>query len=91
MTDQPEPPVDEHGEVLSFEQALSELERIVQDLERGQLDLESALQAYERGTGLHKYCRSKLDDARLRVEKITADAGGEPVATTDETASYRPY
>ena len=35
---------------MTFEQALAELEKIVQDLERGQLDLEAAITAYERGT-----------------------------------------
>jgi exodeoxyribonuclease VII small subunit len=56
---------------MSFEQALTELEKIVQDLERGQLDLEAAIQAYERGTALKEHCQRKLQEAQLRVEKIT--------------------
>ena len=69
-------------EAMSFEQALAELERIVQDLERGQLDLEAAISAYERGTLLKEHCGRKLREAQLRVEKITlresAPTGVEP-------------
>jgi exodeoxyribonuclease VII small subunit len=56
---------------MSFEQALAELERIVQDLERGQLDLDAAITAYERGTQLKLHCEGKLREAQLRVEKIS--------------------
>lgn len=61
---------------MSFEQALAELERIVQDLERGQLDLEAAIQAYERGTRLKEHCQRKLQEAQLRVERITLKDDG---------------
>ena len=70
-------------ESLSFEAALAELEAIVQRLERGQLDLEASIAAYERGTALRRHCAAKLDEARLRVEKITFEKDGtvklEPV------------
>ena len=62
---------------LSFEAALGELEAIVQRLERGQLDLEASIEAYERGTALRRHCATKLEEARLRVEKITFDKGGD--------------
>jgi exodeoxyribonuclease VII small subunit len=61
---------------MSFEQALAELELIVQKLERGQLDLDSAIQAYERGTALRQHCNSKLREAELKVEKLSFDADG---------------
>ena len=61
---------------MSFEQALAELEKIVQDLERGQLDLEAAIRAYERGTALKAHCQRKLQEAQLRVEKITLGPDG---------------
>ncbi len=61
---------------MTFEQALAELEKIVQDLERGQLDLEAAIQAYERGTQLKEHCRCKLQEAQLRVERITLGPDG---------------
>jgi exodeoxyribonuclease VII small subunit len=62
---------------MSFEEALAELERIVQDLERGQLDLEAAIQAYERGTRLKEHCQRKLQEAQLRVERITLKDDGK--------------
>jgi exodeoxyribonuclease VII small subunit len=61
---------------MSFEQALAELEKIVQDLERGQLDLDAAIRAYERGTALKEHGQQKLQDARLRVERITLAPDG---------------
>lgn len=61
---------------MSFEEALAELEGIVQKLERGQLDLESSIQAYERGTALRAHCAEKLRQVQLRVEKLTLDREG---------------
>ena len=61
---------------MSFEEALAELEGIVQKLERGQLELESSIQAYERGTALRQHCAEKLRQVQLRVEKLTQDREG---------------
>jgi exodeoxyribonuclease VII small subunit len=75
----PEPaaePAPAEAPPLSFEQALAELEKIVQDLERGQLDLEAAIQAYERGTLLKEHCERKLKEAKLRVDRITLGPDG---------------
>ena len=63
---------------MSFEEALAELESIVQRLERGQLDLEASIAAYERGTLLRQHCAEKLRQAQLRVEKLTLDREGNP-------------
>ena len=60
---------------LSFEQALAELEKIVGALESGQTPLEESIRIYERGAALKSHCESKLEAARLRVEKITLSAG----------------
>ena len=64
--DQPQVP---EGTPMTFEQALAELERIVQDLERGQLDLEAAIVAYERGTALKEHCERKLKEAEVTREE----------------------
>ncbi len=65
---------------LSFEDAMKELERIVRELESGQVKLDEAVTAYERGAALKKHCESKLTEARAKVEKITgAGKGVEPV------------
>ena len=62
---------------LSFEQALAELERIVAELESGQAPLEQSIERYERGARLKAHCESKLEAARLRVEKIVVGPNGE--------------
>jgi exodeoxyribonuclease VII small subunit len=67
---------------LGFEEAMKELERIVRDLESGQVKLDDAVKAYERGAALKRHCEAKLADARTKVEKITGagkNLGLEPV------------
>ncbi len=66
---------------LSFEQALAELERIVQQLESGQAPLEQSIDLYERGAKLKAHCEAKLEQARLRVERIVVGPGGEAQRT----------
>jgi len=61
---------------LSFEQALAELEGIVQKLESGQAPLEESIAMYERGAALKAHCESRLEAARLRVEKIIPGPSG---------------
>jgi exodeoxyribonuclease VII small subunit len=61
---------------LSFEDALKELEGIVQQLERGQVKLDEAISAYERGALLKKHCEQKLAEAKMKVEKIVFSADG---------------
>jgi exodeoxyribonuclease VII small subunit len=54
----------------SFEQAQAELERIVERLEQGQVQLDEALALWERGEQLYALCRAKLDGAQGRVEEL---------------------
>lgn len=61
---------------LSFEDALTELERIVRSLEGGQLKLEEAITSYERGAALRAQCESKLREAEERVQAIVKRADG---------------
>ena len=63
---------------LSFEDALSELERIVRGLEGGQQRLEDAISAYERGSELRRHCEGKLREAEMRVERIVTTGNGAP-------------
>lgn len=82
MTDtqaNPATPVD----AMSFEDALRELEAIVETLEQGRGSLDDAIAAYERGAALKKHCQKKLEEARLKVEKIKLDESGQPSGTTD--------
>ena len=71
---------------LSFEEALKELEQIVAQLESGQAPLEASIESYERGAALKAHCEAKLEQARLRVEKIVVGASGEARAV--EPASF---
>ncbi len=70
---------------LSFEQALSELERIVGQLESGQAPLEESIALYERGAYLKAHCEARLEQARLKVEKIVVSPGG---GVASEPASF---
>ncbi|HEY3812643.1 MAG TPA: exodeoxyribonuclease VII small subunit [Caulobacteraceae bacterium] len=71
---------------LSFEEALRELEGIVSELESGQAPLERSIEMYERGAALKAHCEAKLEQARLRVEKIVVGPGGEARAV--EAAAF---
>lgn len=63
---------------LSFEASLAELETIVRSLESGNIPLEDAITQFERGAALEAHCRNRLEDARLRIEKITGTGGTVP-------------
>lgn len=62
-------------EEMSFEDALEELEGIVQKLEEGQLSLEESLDLFERGIFLSKELSIKLKDAEQRIEKLVERNG----------------
>lgn len=62
----------------SFEDALAELEGIVSALERGEVSLDAAISAFERGTELKILCQTRLEEARMKVEKIKIPEGGGP-------------
>lgn len=66
---------------LPFEKALSELEQIVQKLERGEVALEESIALYERGEKLKKRCEALLGEAEARIEKITLGADGRAKGT----------
>lgn len=55
---------------VSFEEALEELERIVQSMEDDVLSLEESLKAYERGVLLTKVCQEKLDAANQQIQVL---------------------
>ena len=74
MADRPPVPVAE----MTFEQALKELESIVQELEAGKVDLEKSIERYERGEALKSHCERLLKEAEGRVERIRLNAGGKP-------------
>ncbi|QEE08964.1 exodeoxyribonuclease VII small subunit [Bartonella kosoyi] len=63
---------------LSFEQALKQLEVIVENLERGDVPLEQSIDIYERGEALKKHCEKLLKLAETKVEKIQLLQEGSP-------------
>ena len=70
-------------DVLSFEDALRELEEIVTSMERGEVSLDAAVKAFERGTELKTVCQSRLEEARMKVEKIKIpNTGASPREAT---------
>ena len=63
---------------MSFEQALDALEKIVDDLERGDVPLDQSIRIYERGEALKAHCDRLLKAAEDRVEKIRLSREGKP-------------
>ena len=63
---------------MSFEQALQTLERIVDDLERGDVPLDQSIRIYERGEALKAHCDRLLKAAEDKVEKIRLSRDGKP-------------
>jgi len=61
---------------LTFEDALEQLEKIVEALEAGDTPLEKLVLQYEKGTKLLDHCRKKLGEAELRIQKIEKTKDG---------------
>jgi exodeoxyribonuclease VII small subunit len=61
--------------VTSFENSLGELEKIVAELEGGDLPLERSLELFERGITLSESCRKQLEQAETRIEVLTRKEG----------------
>ncbi len=61
---------------MKFEEALKRLERIVQDLEDGDLPLDEACEKYEEGIRLSKACAKKLEQAKKKVEILLKNEDG---------------
>jgi exodeoxyribonuclease VII small subunit len=66
---------EENASSLNFEASLAELERIVKELEKGDLPLEQSLQLFESGMQLSARCRRQLEEAESRVEMLVKKGG----------------
>lgn len=82
-------PVDPQSpQPVSFEAALEQLERIVRQLEEGDIGLNEALASYEQGIKLLRQCYDLLEKAERRIELLSGvDAEGKPVTTALEDSS----
>ena len=75
----------------SFELALSELEQIVQKLEKGELPLEQSLVLYEEGVRLSRLCHAKLEEAEGKIELLLKDARGDLVLDASGRPKKTPF
>jgi exodeoxyribonuclease VII small subunit len=78
VTDQPERPSGEEAPIdgLSFDDALTALQKTVAELEAGGQPLERSIALYERGVALHERCAKLLGEAELKVQQLVTRAGG---------------
>lgn len=73
----------------TFESSLQELEKIVQNLENGDLALEESLKLFEDGIKLSRECQERLNRAERRIEILMKDERGNPIARTIEPEEAR--
>lgn len=66
---------------MSFEQAMKELESVVDKLEHGDVPLDESITLYERGAALKKRCEDELKRAEEKVATIKLDKDGNPIGT----------
>ena len=64
-----------------FETSLAALERIVRELERGELPLEKSLELFEQGVKLSRECQERLNEAERRIEVLLKDDDGRTFAS----------
>ncbi|HCG72131.1 MAG TPA: exodeoxyribonuclease VII small subunit [Nitrospina sp.] len=65
---------------IKFEKAIQRLETIVDDLEKGELDIDKSLEIFEEGIKMSRVCSKKLNEAEAKIEKLTRDQKGELVS-----------
>ena len=65
---------------LKFEEALEKLEKIVEDLEGGDLSLDESMKRYEEGIRLSKLCSKRLEEAKKKIEQLLKGEDGKLVA-----------
>lgn len=74
------------ADTLTFEKALTDLEKIVKELESGEISLEESLKKFEEGIKLSSVCSEMLKDAKQKVEILLENADGE-MTKSDFTAN----
>ena len=62
---------------IKFEKAMQRLEQIVEDLEKGELDIDKSLEIFEEGIKMSRVCSKKLNEAEAKIEKLTKNQEGE--------------
>ncbi len=64
---------------LKFEKAMKRLEEIVEELEKGDLDIDKSLQIFEEGIRMSRLCSKKLQEAEQKIQKLTRNQKGDLV------------
>ncbi len=62
---------------IKIEKAMNRLEHIVEELEKGELDIDKSLEIFEEGIKMSRVCSKKLNEAEQKIEKLTRDKKGE--------------
>jgi exodeoxyribonuclease VII small subunit len=70
---------------FKFEQALARVERIVEQMESGEIELDQALALYKEGTELMAKCQAALQDVQTSIKKLTRDSQGRLNIEASET------
>ena len=73
---------------MTFEQAINELENLVDSLDKGDISLDQAIAAYDRGSQLKDHCQKKLNEAKMKVETI--QLSDNPEVIPDKLTSFDP-
>jgi exodeoxyribonuclease VII small subunit len=64
---------------VKFEKAMTRLESIVEELERGDLNIDKSLEIFEEGIKMSRVCSKKLNEAEAKIEKLTKGKKGDLV------------
>ena len=75
-------------EKLTFEEAMRELEKLVDGLDKGDVSLDEAIAAYERGSQLKDYCQKKLLGAKMKIETIQSSDNIDSVP--EKSSPFKP-
>lgn len=67
----------EKKEEIKFEKAMKRLESIVDELEKGEMDIDKSLEAFEEGIKMSRLCSKKLNEAERKIEQLTKNEKGE--------------
>ena len=77
--------IDNVLEKMTFEDAMDELESIVNALDKGDISLDKAIAAYDRGSKLKDHCEKKLNEAKMKVETIQMSENQELILNKENS------
>ena len=73
------------AEKFDFEKALNELEKLVENMEEGDMSLEDSMKQFERGVALTRSCQQALADAEQKVQILLKTSGSEELVAFDDS------